>query len=241
MCKCAFILCMVLVVASPQIAFPGQAPKVIQTIPPADAVDVDPSLDHISVAFDIPIKQNSHSLVALGDLKAPELVGDEPVSFPDNKTCVIKVKFQANTAYGIGLNSKARKGFKSAKDGTPAIPFELRFKTGASAKEGAIRGPAEPESPVEKEGKPSTEDGAGNASVGKVEKASGPNGPGDSAKIPQGWVLMDDRLFGTQVGGPARLDPPRPGGCGFVCGAGRGPKGGGLLRADAAQGKGEAG
>jgi hypothetical protein len=88
----------------------GQAPKVVKTVPAAEATDVNPGLEQIVVTFDTPIKSNSHSLVVLGDLPFPEFVGDEPISFPDSKTCVIKVKLKPNTAYGLGINSKTRRG-----------------------------------------------------------------------------------------------------------------------------------
>ncbi len=123
------------------------APRVVKTVPAADATDVHPGLDQIVITFDSTMKMNSHSLVVLGDLQFPDLAGDEPISFPDNKTCIIKVKLQPNTAYGLGINSKTRTGFKSAEDGTPAIPFELRFKTTTAELAGAIRVPVEPQGP----------------------------------------------------------------------------------------------
>ncbi len=125
----------------------AQAPKVVKTVPAVEATDVDPGLDRIVVTFDLPIKLNSHSLVVVGELAFPELAGDEPISFPDNKTCVIRVQLEPNTAYGLGLNSQTRTGFKSAEDGTPAAPFELRFKTTTADLTGAIRVPVEPQGP----------------------------------------------------------------------------------------------
>jgi len=129
------------------LALGSQAPKVVKTVPDNKGTDVNPNLDQIVVTFDIPIKQNSHSLVVLADMEFPELVGDEPVSFPDNKTCAIKVKLKPNKPYGIGFNSKTRTGFKSAEDGTPAVPFELLFKTTTAEKAGAIRVPVEAQGP----------------------------------------------------------------------------------------------
>ena len=119
----------------------GPAPKVAKTIPVNGATDVDPKLTEIVVVFDIPVKMNSWSLVFPGEGKFPEMTGDTPISFRDNKTCVIKVKLGPDTAYGLGLNSKKRQGFKSAEDGTPAVPFELRFKTGSGKAPAAPDGP----------------------------------------------------------------------------------------------------
>jgi len=128
-------------------AYAGPAPRVVKTVPANKDADVNPSLDQIVVTFDIPIKQNSHSLVVIADTELPELVGDEPVTFPDNTTCAIKVKLKPNTVYGLGINSKTRTGFKSAEDGTPAVPFELLFKTTTAEKAGAVRVPVKPEGP----------------------------------------------------------------------------------------------
>lgn len=119
----------------------GQAPKVASTVPKAGATDVDPGLGEIVVTFDTPVKMNSYSLVLASKGILPELVGDKPITFRDNKTCVVKVKLAPNTEYGLGFNSKTRQGFKSAADGTPAVPFELRFKTGSGKPKPAADGP----------------------------------------------------------------------------------------------------
>ncbi|MBN1345719.1 MAG: Ig-like domain-containing protein [Phycisphaerae bacterium] len=126
---------------APSPGAPGQAPKIVQTTPAANAVDANPNLKEMVVTFDIPVKMNSYSLVPTEGGKIPELDGDEPISFRDNRTCVIKVKLAPNTAYAIGLNSKTRQGFKSATDETPAVPFQLRFKTGTGKPQAPADGP----------------------------------------------------------------------------------------------------
>lgn len=120
----------------------AQTPKVVGTVPAANETDVDPGLDQIVVTFDMPVKMNSWSLVPVGDGTFPDLAGDEPITFRDNKTCVIKVSLRAATAYGLAFNSKTRQGFKSAKDGTPAEPYQLFFKTGGGKPPAAPQGPA---------------------------------------------------------------------------------------------------
>ncbi len=112
-------------------ALAGAAPKVAKTIPTAGATDVDPRLSEITILFDTPIKMNSWSFVVSDKGKFPELVGDTPITFPNNKTCVVKVKLAPDTAYAIGINSPTRQGFKAAGDGTPAAPSVLAFKTGS--------------------------------------------------------------------------------------------------------------
>ncbi|GEM_PF-4522845 len=113
------------------VAIAGTAPRVVKTSPPDGAKDVDPATTEIVVVFDMPVKQNSWSVVQAGDETFPELAGDSPISFRDDKTCVVKVKLQADTAYGLGINSKTRQGFKSAADETAAEPHTLRFRTGS--------------------------------------------------------------------------------------------------------------
>jgi hypothetical protein len=121
------------------------APQVAKTSPAANATDVSPDLGEIVVTFDMAMKANSHSLVVLGDLEFPEFAGDDPITFRDDRTLVVKVKLAPSHSYGIGINSATRTGFKSADDGTPATPFELRFKTAATAAKPAA--PAAPAGP----------------------------------------------------------------------------------------------
>ncbi len=113
------------------VAIAGAAPKVVRTFPPNGAKDVDPATTEIVVVFDVPVKPNSWSVVQMGDATFPELAGDNPISFRDDKTCVAKVRLQADTAYGLGFNSRTRQGFKSAEDETAAEPYALQFRTGS--------------------------------------------------------------------------------------------------------------
>ena len=122
-------------------AMAGPAPKVIQTTPAANATSVSPSLSEIVVVFDIPVKMNSWSVVYAGDRALPDLAGDQPITFRDNKTCVIKVKLKPDTEYGIGFNSATRQGFKAAEDETPAEPFQLLFRTGGGETPAVTEGP----------------------------------------------------------------------------------------------------
>ena len=46
------------------------------------------------------------------------------------RTCVLPVKLERGTAYGIGINSPDHKGFVSAADERVAAePYNLRFAT----------------------------------------------------------------------------------------------------------------
>ncbi|MBN1490098.1 MAG: Ig-like domain-containing protein [Phycisphaerae bacterium] len=123
------------------VAMAASAPKVAKTSPPADATDVDPGLTEIVVEFDTPVKMNSWSVVYVDGAELPEMVGDAPIDFRDNRTCVMKVKLAPDTAYGIAFNSETRQGFKAAEDETPAVPFVLRFKTGSGKSAAGPEGP----------------------------------------------------------------------------------------------------
>jgi hypothetical protein len=119
----------------------GAAPRVVRTTPAGDARAVNPALDEIVIEFDQPMQAGSWSLVVVEGGAFPELAGDTPIAFRDERTCVVRVKLAPETAYGLGLNSPMRQGFKSAADGTPATPFELRFQTGAAGGGSAADGP----------------------------------------------------------------------------------------------------
>lgn len=116
------------------------APKVTRTLPAADATDVDPALSEVVITFDTAMKPDGWSLVQVGEAAFPEFIGDEPIAFRDDRTCMVKVKLAPGTAYSLGINSRTRQGFKSA-DGTPLEPFVLSFKTGTGAPPTAPDGP----------------------------------------------------------------------------------------------------
>jgi hypothetical protein len=119
----------------------GPVPRVVRTTPASDARAVNPALSEIVIEFDQPMQAGSWSLVVVDGVAFPELVGDTPIQFRDECTCVVRVKLKPETAYGLGLNSPTRTGFKSAGDGTPATPFQLRFQTGVAGGGGAADGP----------------------------------------------------------------------------------------------------
>lgn len=117
------------------------APKVIETSPAAGDQNVDPETNQIVVTFDQPVKMNSWSVVYAHGGEFPELAGDTPITFHDNKTCVIAVTLKPKTTYAVGFNSATRQGFKSADEGTPAEPYTLTFTTGDPQKPALDEGP----------------------------------------------------------------------------------------------------
>jgi RNA polymerase sigma-70 factor (ECF subfamily) len=58
----------------------------------------------------------------------PEMLSG-PV-YQDGRTCVIKVRLEANRTYGYWLNTETFNNFKDA-DGRAAIPYLLIFQTRA--------------------------------------------------------------------------------------------------------------
>ena len=172
------------------------APHVVSSVPSDGAADVDPAVGQIVVTFDAAMKTDGFSVLGAEGGTLPEFVGDEPFSFRDGKTFVLRVKLSAGTAYAVALNSARRQGFKSA-DGTPLAPTVIRFRTGGGSKPkgGKVRwGIDESEAAPPASPKPRTVDRSKRPPVAKPE-------------LPSGWVMIDDKLFGTQVAVPPGWSP----------------------------------
>lgn len=102
---------------------------VVFTLPEDRETDVDPSLDGVEIVFSQPVKQNSWSFVTTGEGAFPELGGDP--TFPEPHVCVLPVRLEPGTTYGIGVNSERHQGFASAADErVVARPYKFRFTTG---------------------------------------------------------------------------------------------------------------
>ncbi|MBW1971303.1 MAG: hypothetical protein JRI44_00470 [Deltaproteobacteria bacterium] len=99
---------------------------VVSTYPKLNQNDVSYMLDKIQVTFNVPMKTNSYSFVVAGPGETPEITGNP--WFKDEYTCILPVKLKPDKLYSIGINSQRHKGFRS-KDGIPAIPFVLIFRT----------------------------------------------------------------------------------------------------------------
>jgi hypothetical protein len=103
--------------------------KVVNTVPSNGAKGVDPLLNEIEIYFSAPVKMNSWSFVKTNHGQFPEIL-DDPY-FRDNRTCILPVILEPGMTYSIGINSPARKGFKSAADETVTVtPYVLTFTTG---------------------------------------------------------------------------------------------------------------
>jgi hypothetical protein len=169
------------------------APQVVKTSPPNGAGDVDPATSRITVTFDTPMKTEGYSILETGDAVLPEMVGDDPVRFEDDKTLSIRVKLSPATSYAMALNSAKRQGFKAA-DGTPLAPTIVRFRTRGGQAEAE-----ETTSPL--------------AELRKSKQQSGVSTPPNAPPaLGEGWTLMDDQIHGTQVAVPRGWTPRIRGG-----------------------------
>jgi len=107
-------------------------PVVVKTVPEAGTKKVSPGVYEIKVTFSKRMQDRSWSWSSAWADSTPEGIG-APRYQADRKTCVLKVKLEANKAYGYWLNSESFHNFKDAQ-GRPAIPYLLVFKTSESVK-----------------------------------------------------------------------------------------------------------
>ena len=113
------------VLASAFAAHAADAPKVISTFPPTDAV-VPAGIQQISVTYDRPMME-SWSFVTGGEKSFPEINGGPSLS-EDKRTISVAVKLRPNSAYVVWLNSARFTNFKD-EQGVAATPYRLAFTT----------------------------------------------------------------------------------------------------------------
>lgn len=102
-------------------------PVVVETIPRAGSVDIDPDLDEIRVTFSKDMTDQSWSWSTAWKDSTPESLS-APRYLEDKRTCVARVKLKPGTTYGYWLNSENFGNFKDA-DGHSAVPYLLVFET----------------------------------------------------------------------------------------------------------------
>ncbi len=181
------------------------APRVVRTSPPDGGDNVDAATVQLVVVFDTAMKTDGYSVLEVGGSAFPEMVGDDPIAFTDERTLVVQVKLLPGTAYAFALNSERRQGFKSV-EGTPLAPTIIRFTTGGRSETGLPKPEAgdEPRSPLA-DLRDSTPEKA-------PPRAAVPASAGEPLKLPPGWILLDDKLYGTQVAVPPGWTPRIRGG-----------------------------
>lgn len=102
-------------------------PVVVETVPRAGSVDVDPDLDEIHVTFSKEMTDQGWSWSTAWKDSSPEFTS-APRYLKDKRTCVARVKLEPGTTYGFWLNSQNFGNFKD-KDGRSAVPYLLVFET----------------------------------------------------------------------------------------------------------------
>lgn len=102
-------------------------PVVVETVPRAGAVDVDPSLSEVRVTFSKNMMTNQMwSVVKVSDDTFPELA--DVVHYVDARTFVIPVALEPDRTYALWLNYKQNDAFRDV-NGSPSIPYFLVFQT----------------------------------------------------------------------------------------------------------------
>ena len=101
------------------------APKVVATFPPTDAV-VPAGIQQISVTYDRPMAE-TWSFVTGGEKAFPEIDGG-PSRSDDHRTISLPVKLRPNSTYVIWLNTERYHEFKD-EAGHSATPYRLAFTT----------------------------------------------------------------------------------------------------------------
>ena len=114
-------------------------PVVVKTVPEAGSKDVPPGEYEIKITFSKEMQDRSWSWSTAWENSSPEGTG-APHYDAGHKTCTLKVKLEAKTAYGYWLNSQNFHGFRD-KQGHAAVPYLLVFETGKKAAEGAASAP----------------------------------------------------------------------------------------------------
>ena len=97
-------------------------------MPEAGVANVPPGEYEVEVTFSKEMKDRSWSWSTAWADSTPKMIGD-PRYEADHKTCVVKVKLEANKTYGFWLNSEKFHNFKDAQ-GHSAVPYLLVFKIG---------------------------------------------------------------------------------------------------------------
>jgi hypothetical protein len=134
----------------------ADAPKVVEAKPDDGEMDVDPATRELRVTFDQDMDRGGFSIVGGG----PTFPGD-PAGRPrwvDARTVVMPLKLKPNQSYQLSINSARFQNFKN-KQGESAVPYPIRFRTGAARAKGATaKGKAAAGPPRVVEAKP--DDGA---------------------------------------------------------------------------------
>ncbi|MCX7012866.1 MAG: HEAT repeat domain-containing protein [Candidatus Sumerlaeota bacterium] len=101
------------------------APRIVQTVPPVGAKDVDPALAGITVTFDQEMDTSGYAWTGGGELY-PKTTGN--ATWQDARTCVLPVALEAGHFYRVGINSTSFKNF-CGKNGVSVEDSAIYFAT----------------------------------------------------------------------------------------------------------------
>jgi hypothetical protein len=104
-----------------------RVPKIVKLEPANNSTNVSPSLQSISVTFDIPMGSGM-SWTGGGPSFPGGVEGKRASWSPDQKTCTLPVSLKPNWEYHLGINSYSFKNFSSAW-GVPVESVPYSFKT----------------------------------------------------------------------------------------------------------------
>jgi hypothetical protein len=115
-------------------------PKVVKAVPDNGAVGVSPNLKDIRVTFDQPMSKGGMSVVGGGET-FPQFLGKP--TWSNDRTFTVRVKLQPNHDYWLSINSDKFQNFTN-RNGEPAIPYPIKFRTGAGKGRDAANAATEP-------------------------------------------------------------------------------------------------
>jgi Peptidase family S41 len=103
-------------------------PTVAKATPDNADTDVDPALRRITIEFDQDMDTRGGRSICGGGDGFPKIIGNP--RWAGKRTFIITVRLQPNHDYALSINCPAALNFRSAA-GEPAMPYPIRFKTGA--------------------------------------------------------------------------------------------------------------
>ena len=107
------------------------APSVVKTVPQAGQMEVDPSLDQITVTFSKNMMtERMWAVVQVSKEHFPKIrKTDKGIHYlEDERTCVVPVELKPDHTYVLWFNKGRFNSFRD-KSNNPAVPYMLVFHT----------------------------------------------------------------------------------------------------------------
>jgi len=105
----------------------ASAPTVVRTNPSFGGL-IAPGPLKLSVTFDRPMRPGNFSFVQKDPATYPRCGRNLPRQSKDGRTFILECSVEPGRSYEVWFNSEPYMNFKGV-DGTPAIPFQLKFRT----------------------------------------------------------------------------------------------------------------